>query len=284
MAVDERQALIGAAVRMIRANSFKQASLARIESEAGVSSGAFSRSFRTVNELIDAALSAIKEDLLDVRAERQATPALKSTDAGEGRKSRTRAALIAAGKRCMRNGSIDSVSIDDLVRDAGVGKGSFFNHFSSRTALIEAVLDVIHDELDAKIAEATAGVDDPLERVLRTLVVGLKYRIDNKLRPQALHNYGLDSKESDAFHYLQMRGDLRLARLKKRIEVPSIESVVVATMAISELGSLRLLDFKQDARAVEALTRSLCEILLASLGVDVGRDTAMVKRACQFVL
>ncbi len=48
------------------------------------------------------------------------------------RSERTRAALIAAGRRLFCERPVDAVAIDDIVQAAEVSKGSFYNHFDDR--------------------------------------------------------------------------------------------------------------------------------------------------------
>ena len=52
------------------------------------------------------------------------------------RAERTRAALVAAGQRLFCERPVDAVAIDDIVQAADVSKGSFYNHFPDRDALI----------------------------------------------------------------------------------------------------------------------------------------------------
>jgi AcrR family transcriptional regulator len=50
------------------------------------------------------------------------------------RRDKTRLALIRAGQKLFAERPIDSVSIDDIVQAANVGRGSFYNHFRDTEA------------------------------------------------------------------------------------------------------------------------------------------------------
>ena len=41
---------------------------------------------------------------------------------------------------------IESVSIDDITREAGVAKGSFYRYFADKDALVGAVIEASHDD------------------------------------------------------------------------------------------------------------------------------------------
>ena len=65
------------------------------------------------------------------------------------RAERTRAALIAAGRRLFGERPVDAVSVDEIVQAAEVGKGSFYNHFADREALVRAALGLAGPAVNA---------------------------------------------------------------------------------------------------------------------------------------
>jgi AcrR family transcriptional regulator len=91
------------------------------------------------------------------------TPAVARAGRTDRRKSRTRAALIAAAQRILARRGTTEVAVQDITDEADVGLGSFYNHFTSKAELFEeAVLDLLVDfgtALDATHAQ----MDDPAE-------------------------------------------------------------------------------------------------------------------------
>jgi AcrR family transcriptional regulator len=82
------------------------------------------------------------------------------SDRGARRRLRTRARLIDAARRIIaERGGIDAVPIAEITNAADVAVGSFYNHFTSREALFEAVVsDTLEDHgrrLDALAEEIT---------------------------------------------------------------------------------------------------------------------------------
>ena len=74
-----------------------------------------------------------------------------------GRTEKTRAALVAAGRKLFCEHPIDAVAIDDIVREAGVAKGSFYNHFTDREALARAVTALIRADVEHAVWQSPAG-------------------------------------------------------------------------------------------------------------------------------
>ena len=57
----------------------------------------------------------------------------------------TREAVIAAATRLIHVHGYNAMSLDDVLRESGVGKGNFYYHFKSKEELGYAILDTIVD-------------------------------------------------------------------------------------------------------------------------------------------
>ena len=69
----------------------------------------------------------------------------RRAEIGQEKRAHTRAQLVAAASALFAQRSWASVTIDDLVREAGVAKGTFYVHFEDMHALTVAVAgDLIH--------------------------------------------------------------------------------------------------------------------------------------------
>jgi TetR/AcrR family transcriptional repressor of nem operon len=91
----------------------------------------------------------------------------KSSQAGAPPKTATRARLLDAAFALIRAQGYSATSVDELCAAAGVTKGAFFHHFTSKEALAVAAAD--HwSETTAKLFAAAPyhAHADPLERVL----------------------------------------------------------------------------------------------------------------------
>lgn len=67
---------------------------------------------------------------------------------------KTRAKLLSAAEEVIRNGGYEALRVEDVVKAAGVAKGTFFAHFRDKDALMEIL---IADKLNACLDQAEAG-------------------------------------------------------------------------------------------------------------------------------
>ncbi|HEX6569386.1 MAG TPA: TetR/AcrR family transcriptional regulator [Acidimicrobiales bacterium] len=78
-----------------------------------------------------------------------------------------RAAWAAAALDALSTGGIAAVAVEPIAARLGATKGSFYWHFPSRDALVEAALDLhARRSTDDVIAELDA-LDDPAQRLVR---------------------------------------------------------------------------------------------------------------------
>jgi AcrR family transcriptional regulator len=71
--------------------------------------------------------------------------------------ARVRARMLAAARARIAAGDLD-LPLNAIAKDAGVGVGTVYRHFTGRQALLESLAADSYREL---IAEATAAADDP---------------------------------------------------------------------------------------------------------------------------
>jgi AcrR family transcriptional regulator len=60
--------------------------------------------------------------------------------------------FIAAAQRLIAGKGFESMSIEDVIREVGVSKGAFYHYFSSKSALLEAVVARMADGAGANLA------------------------------------------------------------------------------------------------------------------------------------
>lgn len=117
---------------------------------------------------------------------------------------RIRAALRHAGREIMGLRGVRKTSIDELVRQAGIAKGSFYRFFSSKEAL---AIDIIaewergfHDEIARLFRETAPHGVGPTAELLRTVFL--------ELFPRKVMESGMRGlMESEEVAYLAQRAD-----------------------------------------------------------------------------
>jgi AcrR family transcriptional regulator len=81
------------------------------------------------------------------------------------RRERTRTQLVDAARTLFARQGIDNTRINEITDEADVGFGSFYNHFESKEAIVEAVLAEAVAAQGEAIDAATAELDDLAEVV-----------------------------------------------------------------------------------------------------------------------
>lgn len=82
---------------------------------------------------------------------------------------KARARLLDAATRLMISRGFNGTSVDDICRDAGLTKGSFFHYFDSKEDIGRAALKGFCDDKAAMFMNAVGSQTDPLKRVLAYL-------------------------------------------------------------------------------------------------------------------
>jgi AcrR family transcriptional regulator len=81
------------------------------------------------------------------------------------RRQATRRKLIDAAKALIARQGVESTRIQEITEEADVGFGSFYNHFPTKDAIVEAVLAETIGAQGAEIEALTADIEDPAEIV-----------------------------------------------------------------------------------------------------------------------
>ena len=157
------------------------------------------------------------------------------------RRARTRAALVAAGQRLLAEGRAE-VSIQEITATAGVGFGSFYNHFDDKEQLwTAAVAETLraHGEF---VTALTRDLDDPAEVFCVGLrLTGRLQRSFPRLAQVLLHTGMSAVLASQDGLLVQARRDLEAAVAAGRFDIGDTDLAMHVT-AGSMLGLVALLD------------------------------------------
>ena len=89
-----------------------------------------------------------------------------SANRAERRRLRTRTALLAAAREVFALQGVGAATIQDITEAADVAKGSFYNHFDSKHAILRAVAEDTLAELARALDVLTEPMRDDPARVL----------------------------------------------------------------------------------------------------------------------
>ncbi|HWS94577.1 MAG TPA: TetR/AcrR family transcriptional regulator [Mycobacterium sp.] len=92
-----------------------------------------------------------------------------------------RNALLDAGQRLLGTSDLARISVNAIVAEAGMAKGSFYQHWPSRAEYVRALHARFHDELEESIAAAMADLPPGRNR----LAAGMNTYLDGCLAQPA---------------------------------------------------------------------------------------------------
>ena len=90
---------------------------------------------------------------------------IRRAEIGREKRARTRAQLVAAANALFARQAVESVTVDDVVREAGVAKGTFYVHFKDLPELTAAVADELVKAIDDLLQPIRLSIDDPALRI-----------------------------------------------------------------------------------------------------------------------
>jgi AcrR family transcriptional regulator len=155
--------------------------------------------------------------------------------------AQTRGGLIAAGRRLFGANGYRATSVDDLAREARVTTGALYHHFSTKTALFEAVFVQTHTEIMTASVDAAKDATDGVDELAR----GFDAFLDAIMQPDVQRILILDGPAV-----------LGLARFTELDELYAHAAIVHALTAANDAGILAVDDPETTTRLLlGALTR-----------------------------
>jgi AcrR family transcriptional regulator len=182
------------------------------------------------------------------------------------RAERTRAALIAAGRRLYSQRPVDAVTVDDIVQAAAVGKGSFYNHFPDREALVRAITAEIRASVETTIDQANAEVADPARRLARAVCAYLRFALQSEESAGVLVRIHSGHTTLSAPLNRGLVSDIETGLASGRFAVATVEAGVLFVLGVTQLALVRVAQEPVAAFAV-SLSQQMCALILRGLGL-----------------
>jgi AcrR family transcriptional regulator len=99
----------------------------------------------------------------------------------EMRRTETRNRIIEAAALCFAESGYDGTAVARICETAGVSKGAFYHHFSSKHQLFIVLIDQWLEGLDQHLGALGAQEDDPVGQLLAmTRVIGQIIQLPNQ--------------------------------------------------------------------------------------------------------
>jgi AcrR family transcriptional regulator len=106
----------------------------------------------------------------------------------------TRTRLIESGLRLAERTGLTGLSVNLLVEEAGVSKGSFFHHFGDRASYLLALHREFHDRIAEQIDRAIGDIPPGVER----LMTGARVYLDTCLQQRGIRALLLEARAEPA--------------------------------------------------------------------------------------
>src|SRR5947199_6095009 len=96
-------------------------------------------------------------------------------------REKTRAKLLDAAKRVMAGKGVEGTTIAEIAAAADVAPGTFYNYFTTREEILDAVAAGLIEEFRRVMAAIQRTVDDPAERISVAIRLFLERARDDTL-------------------------------------------------------------------------------------------------------
>lgn len=196
--------------------------------------------------------------------------AVRMTDLRLARGQATRERLVTTARELFGRDGYEATSVEAVLREAGVARGSLYHHFESKTALFDAVLDQVVAETAEAAADAARLHEDPVEGLRAGCGAWLRMALDPAIQQIALVDapavVGWSRwRELDEQHTL---GGVRLAlqRVAESGRLPADQVDVLAHMLLASVSEAALLiPHADDPEAALVAGRAAFDTLLDRL-------------------
>ena len=183
----------------------------------------------------------------------------------------------------MLDRSVDAIPIDDLVAAAGVGKGSFFNHFGDKDGFKAALAIQVRGEIEAKITTANLGVTEPLERLAGGMREVTDYALTNRKRTISMLRMMVGSTDKEYPLNEGVRADIRLCIDANLIRAKSEQAAMLywLGLCVALITHVVEVDLSR-GKAANMLNEFVCSGLIG-LGAD-GTVSSKIAQQCSDAL
>jgi AcrR family transcriptional regulator len=94
----------------------------------------------------------------------------------------TRGQLIAIARRMFAERGYEDTSVEAVLREAGVSRGSLYHHFASKEALFEAVAEDVETSVGEQTLAAAGGSDGPVAALRAGFIAWIRLAGDPVVR------------------------------------------------------------------------------------------------------
>lgn len=197
-----------------------------------------------------------------------------------GKRDRTRLAIINAAMQIIAKKGLDAASIDDLMAQADMARGTFYNYFQTREEVLDAVVEHLrehlHEAIESRIPDKLSS-----EAIIACMIYGLYHHsMNNPCLGRVIVRLGADNDwfspyDLEAQHF--PRADAAVLDLiKDKTQFP------IALTFIEGVGNNHIRRSLQQPTADSI--DSIAYMILLGLGADKKNIKPALKSAQEFAI
>ncbi len=175
--------------------------------------------------------------------------------------------ILDAADRLLGRYGFRKMTMDDLAREVGIGKGTIYLHFASKEEVALSRIDRVIEELKEQLRVVARSHEAPADRLRRMLLLRVLYRFDN------------------VQHYVESLSDMfatfRSALLARREQYFNDEALIFAEV-LTEGRQTGVFVFKDALATAHALLLATNSLLPYSLSTrELGERETIEKQTAQ---
>ena len=186
------------------------------------------------------------------------------------RRQRT-ADLCQAGLRLFRDRGLEATTVDEITREAGVSKGTFYRYFNDKAELVAAIFAPLECAVDAAMDRCREALEEASDAELEAAYARLAVELGAVLlgSPETVDLYltesrGADGLERAAIHRLRDKitdGAIDLTRVAQRRGL--LRELPVDVTAVAVVGAIEALLTRFFAGRVDGAPDEVAEALIS---------------------
>ncbi len=192
---------------------------------------------------------------------------------GARRRAQTRTRLLDAAREVMGHKGVDATTIQEITDAADVGFGSFYNHFASKDAVVEALFDDLFVRSEALLGRATVGYTDPARVFTAKVRLFLRGTEDSKVFGWFIVRVGMLRERFQAGLNYRLEQDIQAGMAQGRFAVPDLPTVLSAIRG----AVLTVIWDQLEGVAAPDAAELIAEYLLRMLGLDHAEAHAVAR-------
>jgi AcrR family transcriptional regulator len=199
---------------------------------------------------------------------------LRPATGHDRRRLRTRAKLLTAARALLSEKGIDTLQVAEVTKRAGVGIGSFYNHFASKEELADAVVAEALAQLTEAMVIGVSDVSDPAELVCDAVRRFVRLAYDDPGFAQLVVQVDRADALMDQAVYPDAGRALEAGMRSGRFDIDDLRLTLVSVLG----GALALMREILAGRTSDGAETHFAEHTMRGLGVSIEECRALVAR------